>query len=93
MLARRCAIDAVSLERCDQSVKPSSITDVCDSDVQPRVADLVHLPFEQVADRVRHTLREQATRRALRHYLLALEAEIGVEGIELDDDSASSLMQ
>ncbi|MFQ3790224.1 peptidylprolyl isomerase [Halomonas sp. A29] len=51
------------------------------------------LPFEQVAERVRYTLREQATRRALRHYLLALEAEIGVEGIELDDDSASSLMQ
>lgn len=51
------------------------------------------LPFEQVAERVRHTLREQATRRALRHYLLALEEEIGVEGIELDDDSASSLMQ
>ncbi|MGQ4880616.1 peptidylprolyl isomerase [Billgrantia sp. LNSP4103-1] len=51
------------------------------------------LPFEQVAGRVRHTLREQATRRALRHYLLMLEAEIGVEGVELDDDSASSLMQ
>ncbi|WP_444678711.1 peptidylprolyl isomerase [Halomonas sp. E19] len=51
------------------------------------------LPFEQVAERVRHTLREQATRRALRHYLLALEAEIGVEGIELDDDAAGSLMQ
>ncbi|MCC5882748.1 MAG: peptidylprolyl isomerase [Halomonas sp.] len=51
------------------------------------------LPFEQVADLVRHTLREQATRRALRHYLLALETEIGVEGIELDDDAAGSLMQ
>lgn len=51
------------------------------------------LPYEAVAERVRHTLREQATRRALRHYLLALEAEIGVEGIALDDDSASALMQ
>ncbi|WP_010626264.1 peptidylprolyl isomerase [Halomonas sp. KM-1] len=51
------------------------------------------LPFEQVAERVRHTLREQATRRALRHYLLALEEEIGVEGIELDDNAAGSLMQ
>ncbi|ATJ84559.1 peptidylprolyl isomerase [Halomonas beimenensis] len=50
-------------------------------------------PYEEVAERVRHSLREQATRRALRHYLLALEAEIGVEGIELDDDSASALMQ
>ncbi len=38
------------------------------------------LPFDQVIDRVRHSLREQATRRALRHYLLALESEIGVEG-------------
>ncbi|MDR9438172.1 MAG: peptidylprolyl isomerase, partial [Halomonas sp.] len=51
------------------------------------------LPYEQVAEHVRHSLREQATRRALRHYLLALEAEIGVEGIALDDDSASALMQ
>ncbi|RCV88569.1 peptidylprolyl isomerase [Billgrantia montanilacus] len=51
------------------------------------------LPFEQVVDRVRHNLREQATRRALRHYLLALETEIGVEGVELDDDAAGSLMQ
>ncbi|MBB3230739.1 peptidylprolyl isomerase [Halomonas stenophila] len=51
------------------------------------------LPFEEVAEQVRHSLREQATRRALRHYLLALEAAIGVEGIELDDDSASALMQ
>lgn len=51
------------------------------------------LPYEEVADRVRHSLREQATRRALRHYLLALEAAIGVEGIELDDDAAGALMQ
>jgi len=51
------------------------------------------LAYEQVADHVRHSLREQATRRALRHYLLALEADIGVEGIALDDDSASALMQ
>lgn len=51
------------------------------------------LPFAHVAERVRHTLIEQATRRALRHYLLALQDEIGVEGITLDDDSAGSLMQ
>lgn len=51
------------------------------------------LPFEEVAGRVRHTLREQATRRALRHYLLALAAEIGVEGLNLDDDADGSLMQ
>lgn len=51
------------------------------------------LAFEQVAERVRHTLREQATRRALRHYLLALQEAIGVEGVSLDDDSAGSLMQ
>ncbi|SDM12733.1 peptidyl-prolyl cis-trans isomerase C [Modicisalibacter muralis] len=51
------------------------------------------LAFEQVAERVRHTLREQATRRALRHYLLALQEDIGVEGIALDDDSAGALMQ
>lgn len=51
------------------------------------------LPYEQVAERVRHSLREQSTRRALRHYLLMLEAEIGVEGVTLDDDSANSLMQ
>ncbi len=49
--------------------------------------------FDQVIDRVRHNLREQATRRALRHYLLALEEEIGVEGVSLDDDAAGSLMQ
>lgn len=51
------------------------------------------LPFEQVVDRVRHSLREQSTRRALRHYLLVLESEIGVEGISLDDDAGGSLMQ
>lgn len=51
------------------------------------------LPFEQVAERVRHSLYEQTTRRALRHYLLALESEIGVEGVALDDDAAGSLMQ
>lgn len=51
------------------------------------------LPFEQVAERVRHSLYEQSTRRALRHYLLALEADIGVEGIALDDDAAGALMQ
>ncbi|MBB3140445.1 peptidylprolyl isomerase [Halomonas organivorans] len=51
------------------------------------------LHYDEVADRVRHSLREQATRRALRHYLLALEAEIGVEGIALDDDAARALMQ
>ncbi|MDR5866817.1 peptidylprolyl isomerase [Halomonas koreensis] len=51
------------------------------------------LPYEEVADRVRHSLREQATRRALRHYLLALEAEFGVDGIALDEDAAGALMQ
>lgn len=51
------------------------------------------LPFDQVVDRVRHSLREQATRRALRHYLLALESDIGVEGIVLNDDAGGSLMQ
>nr|WP_297460414.1 peptidylprolyl isomerase [uncultured Halomonas sp.] len=51
------------------------------------------LPFAQVAERVRHTLLEQSTRRALRHYLLALEETVGVEGIALDDDSTGSLMQ
>lgn len=51
------------------------------------------LPYEQVADRVRHNLREQATRRALRHYLLALEEEIGVEGLRLDEDADGALMR
>lgn len=51
------------------------------------------LPFEQVADKVRHTLYEQATRRALRHYLLALEETYGVEGLVLDDDAGGALMQ
>ncbi|MNV82671.1 Foldase protein PrsA 3 precursor [compost metagenome] len=51
------------------------------------------LPYAQVAERVRHSLREQSTRRALRHYLLALEAEIGVEGLRLDDDADGSLMR
>ncbi|MDP2746678.1 hypothetical protein [Pseudomonas sp.] len=30
------------------------------------------LPYAQVAARMQHSLREQSTRRALRHYLLAL---------------------
>lgn len=51
------------------------------------------LAFETVEERVRHTLREQATRRALRHYLMALESDIGVEGITLDDDANGALMQ
>ncbi|HTO20608.1 MAG TPA: peptidylprolyl isomerase [Pseudomonas sp.] len=51
------------------------------------------LPYEQVAERVRHSLREQATRRALRHYLLALEEEIGVEGLKLDADADGALMR
>lgn len=51
------------------------------------------LPYEQVAERVRHSLREQATRRALRHYLLALEDDIGVEGLRLDADADGSLMR
>lgn len=50
-------------------------------------------PYEQLAEHVRHSLREQSTRRALRHYLMALQAEIGVEGISLDDESGSALMQ
>jgi len=50
-------------------------------------------PFDAVAEHVRHRLHEQVTRRALRHYLLALEAEIGVEGIALDDDAEGALMQ
>ncbi|MYL23422.1 peptidylprolyl isomerase [Halomonas alkaliantarctica] len=51
------------------------------------------LPYADVADQVRRSLHEQATRRGLRHYLLALEAEIGVEGVALDDDSGGALMQ
>ncbi|GAB2791824.1 peptidylprolyl isomerase [Halomonas shantousis] len=51
------------------------------------------LDYDQVADRVRHTLREQASRRALRHYLLALAERYGVEGIALDEESAGALMQ
>lgn len=51
------------------------------------------LPYEQVADRVRHSLREQATRHALRHYLLALEEEIGVTGVRLDADADGALMR
>ncbi|MFV0278895.1 MAG: peptidylprolyl isomerase, partial [Parahaliea sp.] len=49
--------------------------------------------FDAVADRVRHCLQEQASRRALRHYLLALEEQIGVEGLSLDEDTGGSLMQ
>ncbi|RKQ96986.1 peptidyl-prolyl cis-trans isomerase C [Kushneria sinocarnis] len=49
--------------------------------------------FETVRERVRRVLHEQSTRRALRHYLLALAEEIGVEGICLDDDAAGALMQ
>lgn len=51
------------------------------------------LPYAQVAERVQHSLREQSTRCALRHYLLALEAEIGVEGVRLDADADGSLMR
>jgi len=51
------------------------------------------LPYEQVAERVRQSLREQATRRALRHYLLALAEEIGVEGLKLDADADGALMR
>ncbi|MFK0310824.1 peptidylprolyl isomerase [Pseudomonas sp. NPDC090233] len=47
------------------------------------------LPYEQVAERVRQCLREEATRRALREYLLALEAEFGVEGFRLEDPASS----
>ncbi|BAP44861.1 PpiC-type peptidyl-prolyl cis-trans isomerase [Pseudomonas sp. StFLB209] len=41
------------------------------------------MPFEQVVDRVQHSLHEEATRNALREYLLALEAEFGVKGFSL----------
>ncbi|WP_344704678.1 peptidylprolyl isomerase [Halomonas cibimaris] len=51
------------------------------------------LPYEAVTEQVRLSLHEQATRRALRHYLLALEAELGVQGVSLDDDSGGSLMR
>lgn len=51
------------------------------------------LAYQEVADEVRLNLHEQATRRGLRHYLLALEAEIGVEGVALDDDSGGALMR
>ncbi|MGQ7248052.1 peptidylprolyl isomerase [Halomonas sp. V046] len=52
------------------------------------------LPYADVVDRVRRDMREQATRVALRHYLLALEAEIGVEGFSLVEDEADgALMQ
>lgn len=39
--------------------------------------------YEQVLDRVQHSLHEEATRNALREYLLALEAEFGVKGFSL----------
>ncbi|MEO1852573.1 MULTISPECIES: peptidylprolyl isomerase [Chromohalobacter] len=51
------------------------------------------LPYDAVAERVRHSLREQATRRALRHYLLALEDDIGLQGFRLDEQADGSLMQ
>ncbi|NWO08470.1 MAG: peptidylprolyl isomerase, partial [Alteromonadaceae bacterium] len=51
------------------------------------------LPYTAVTDQVRRSLHEQATRRGLRHYLLALESEIGVDGVALDDDSGGSLMR
>ncbi|USZ48243.1 peptidylprolyl isomerase [Halomonas sp. DN3] len=52
------------------------------------------LPYTEVKDRVAHELTEQATRVALRHYLLALESEIGVEGFTLaDDDVDGPLMR
>jgi len=44
------------------------------------------LPYAQVASHVHHSLREEATRHALRQYLLALEKEIGVRGFSLDED-------
>lgn len=51
------------------------------------------LPYEAVTEQVRLSLHEQATRRGLRHYLLALESDIGVAGVALDDDSGGSLMR
>ena len=44
------------------------------------------LPYAQVVTQVRQSLREEATRQALRQYLLALESDIGVQGIQLEDD-------
>lgn len=44
------------------------------------------LPYAQVASHVRHSLREESTRHALRQYLLALEKEFGVQGFSLDED-------
>ncbi|WP_315857926.1 MULTISPECIES: peptidylprolyl isomerase [unclassified Halomonas] len=46
------------------------------------------LPYAEVKESVQHELTEQATRVALRHYLLALESEIGVEGFTLADEDA-----
>jgi peptidyl-prolyl cis-trans isomerase C len=45
------------------------------------------LPYEHVNERVRHELLEQASRRALHQYLLALENDIGVRGFHLEEDS------
>ncbi|SBR51599.1 MULTISPECIES: peptidylprolyl isomerase [unclassified Halomonas] len=51
------------------------------------------LPYADVADQVRLSLYEQATRRGLRHYLLALESDIGVTGIAMDEETGNALMQ
>ncbi|MCY1405557.1 Chaperone SurA [compost metagenome] len=47
------------------------------------------LPYSQVASRVHYSLREESTRHALRQYLLALEAEFGVEGFSLAEDPSA----
>ncbi|SDN91312.1 peptidylprolyl isomerase [Pseudomonas jinjuensis] len=47
------------------------------------------LPYTQVEQRVRHCLREESTRHALRQYLLALETEFGVEGFSLAEDPSA----
>lgn len=55
---------------------------ICDR-VERRLLD-----YADVSDRVKRDIREHATRMALRHYLLALESEIGVEGFSLAEDEA-----
>lgn len=47
------------------------------------------LNYEEVIPRVQHELRETATRMALRHYLLELETELGVEGFSLADSDGA----
>ncbi|QEM81566.1 peptidylprolyl isomerase [Halomonas binhaiensis] len=50
------------------------------------------LEWEDVVEHVRHELREQATRMALRHYLLELESRIGVKGFSLAESEPDSVL-